>query len=109
MPAKSPWRQYTDYIHHLLRLRLEGAAFPYSTSVFLWGVFVRFGVVGLSGGVFCCDMAVALPAAYRLFDVPLTRSKTRRRRGGDSQQLYLERCLDLCRCELYTSGVGRPG
>jgi dolichol-phosphate mannosyltransferase len=38
--SKVTWKQYVDYLHHLLKLRLS-----------LWpvGRFLRFGVVGLSG------------------------------------------------------------
>lgn len=62
--SKVTWRQYVDYIGHLLRLRL--ARWPISR-------FIRFGVVGFSG-VFV-DMAVF----YLLRDpnglgLPLTRS-----------------------------------
>lgn len=63
--SKVTWKQYIDYIHHLLRLRFS-----------LWPIkrFLRFGVVGLSG-VFV-DMAVL----YLLSDPTtlgwgLTRSK----------------------------------
>ncbi|WP_066383066.1 MULTISPECIES: glycosyltransferase [unclassified Anabaena] len=74
--SKVTWKQYVEYIHHLIRLRLstggmgrfnQGAGFPI-------GRFLRFGLVGLSG-VFV-DMAVL----YLLSDPstlawPLTRSK----------------------------------
>lgn len=63
--SKVTWRQYVDYLHHLVRLRLD-----------LWriGRFLRFGIVGFSG-VFV-DMAVL----YLLSDPTtlgwgLTRSK----------------------------------
>ncbi|QOV24372.1 glycosyltransferase [Anabaenopsis elenkinii] len=74
--SKVTWKQYLDYIHHLIRLRLstvplgglsQGLGFPI-------GRFLRFGLVGLSG-VFV-DMAIL----YLLSDpttlaLPLTRSK----------------------------------
>lgn len=69
--SKVTWRQYTDYIHHLLRLRL-GGRLSHIHQRFPVGRFVRFGVVGLSG-VFV-DMAV-LYLLHTGFDVPLTRSK----------------------------------
>ncbi|MBE9221785.1 glycosyltransferase [Cyanobacterium stanieri LEGE 03274] len=45
--SKVTWKQYRDYIHHLLRLRL--ALWPFNR-------FIRFGIVGFSG-VFV-DMAL---------------------------------------------------
>lgn len=74
--SKVTWKQYLDYLQHLLRLRFssgrmrgirQGIDFP-------WSRFIRFGVVGLSG-VFV-DMAVL----YLLHDSStlgwgLTRSK----------------------------------
>lgn len=74
--SKVTWKQYIDYIHHLVRLRLStGRVGRFSRKVnFPVGRFVRFGLVGLSG-VFV-DMAVL----YLLSDPttlawPLTRSK----------------------------------
>ncbi|MBG1270743.1 glycosyltransferase [Nostoc sp. WHI] len=74
--SKVTWKQYIDYIHHLVRLRLStGRVGRLSRKVnFPVGRFVRFGLVGLSG-VFV-DMAVL----YLLSDPttlawPLTRSK----------------------------------
>ena len=63
--SKVTWKQYRDYLHHLLRLRIS--LWPFSR-------FIRFGIVGLSG-VFV-DMAVL----YLLSDPStlawgLTRSK----------------------------------
>ncbi|MBD2440676.1 glycosyltransferase [Nostoc sp. FACHB-110] len=74
--SKVTWKQYVEYIHHLLRLRLstgilgrvnQNMGFPIRR-------FLRFGLVGLSG-VFV-DMAIL----YLLSDpstlaLPLTRSK----------------------------------
>jgi dolichol-phosphate mannosyltransferase len=70
--SKVTWKQYVDYVHHLILLRrstgkLKKIHFPI-------GRFLRFGLVGLSG-VFV-DMAVL----YLLHDpttlsLPLTRSK----------------------------------
>lgn len=74
--SKVTWKQYLQYLHHLIRLRLstgllgglsQGLDFP-------MGRFLRFGLVGLSG-VFV-DMAIL----YLLSDpttlaLPLTRSK----------------------------------
>jgi dolichol-phosphate mannosyltransferase len=74
--SKVTLKQYVDYIHHLLRLRLStGRLGRFSQLMgFPIGRFLRFGVVGLSG-VFV-DMAVL----YLLSDpttlgLPLTRSK----------------------------------
>ncbi len=74
--SKVTWKQYIDYIHHLVRLRLStGRVGRLSRKVnFPVGRFLRFGAVGFSG-VFV-DMAVL----YLLSDPttlawPLTRSK----------------------------------
>ncbi|MFQ4146495.1 glycosyltransferase [Chlorogloeopsis sp. ULAP02] len=74
--SKVTWKQYLDYIHHLLRLRLSTLQIRRFSinSGFPIGRFIRFGLVGLSG-VFV-DMAVL----YLLSDpttlgLPLTRSK----------------------------------
>ncbi|WP_017316547.1 glycosyltransferase [Mastigocladopsis repens] len=74
--SKVTWKQYLEYIHHLIRLRLStGRLGQFSQRIgFPIGRFVRFGLVGLSG-VFV-DMAVL----YLLSDpttlaLPLTRSK----------------------------------
>ncbi|MDJ0620903.1 MAG: glycosyltransferase [Calothrix sp. MO_192.B10] len=74
--SKVTWKQYVDYIHHLVRLRLStGRLGRFSQLVgFPIGRFLRFGLVGLSG-VFV-DMGVL----YLLSDpttlaLPLTRSK----------------------------------
>lgn len=69
--SKVTWRQYVDYIHHLLLLRSKGRIsrlyqkFPLSR-------FLRFGVVGLSG-VFV-DMGI-LYLLHSTLGIPLTRSK----------------------------------
>ncbi|WP_026732452.1 glycosyltransferase [Fischerella sp. PCC 9605] len=72
--SKVTWKQYLDYIHHLLRLRLSTGYIGRFSQNFPIGRFMRFGLVGLSG-VFV-DMAVL----YLLSDpttlgLPLTRSK----------------------------------
>ncbi|BAY94104.1 MULTISPECIES: glycosyltransferase [unclassified Tolypothrix] len=77
--SKVTWKQYVDYLHHLLKLRLStgnlGKVSKFSQNMgFPIGRFLRFGLVGLSG-VFV-DMAVL----YLLSDpttlaLPLTRSK----------------------------------
>jgi dolichol-phosphate mannosyltransferase len=74
--SKVTWKQYIDYIHHLVRLRLStGRVGRLSRKVnFPIGRFLRFGLVGFSG-VFV-DMGVL----YLLSDPttlawPLTRSK----------------------------------
>lgn len=74
--SKVTWKQYVEYIHHLLRLRLStGILGKVNQQIgFPIGRFLRFGLVGLSG-VFV-DMAIL----YLLSDpttlaLPLTRSK----------------------------------
>lgn len=74
--SKVTWKQYVEYLHHLIRLRLStGHLGQFSQRLgFPFGRFVRFGLVGLSG-VFV-DMAML----YLLSDpttlaLPLTRSK----------------------------------
>ncbi|MGB3136141.1 MAG: GtrA family protein, partial [Nodosilinea sp.] len=69
--SKVTWRQYIDYIHHLLRLRLEGH-FSQIHQRFPMQRFVRFGLVGLSGVVI--DMVV-LYLLHSTLGLPLTRSK----------------------------------
>jgi dolichol-phosphate mannosyltransferase len=56
--SKVTWKQYIDYLHHLVRLRLStGHLGQISQRIgFPLGRFIRFGVVGLSG-VFV-DLAV---------------------------------------------------
>ncbi|MBD2597967.1 glycosyltransferase [Nostoc spongiaeforme FACHB-130] len=71
--SKVTWKQYVEYLHHLLRLRLTTTQVGQKFS-FPIGRFLRFGLVGLSG-VFV-DMAIL----YLLSDpstlaLPLTRSK----------------------------------
>lgn len=74
--SKVTWKQYVEYLHHLVRLRLStGALGRVNKKInFPIGKFLRFGLVGLSG-VFV-DMAIL----YLLSDpttlaLPLTRSK----------------------------------
>jgi dolichol-phosphate mannosyltransferase len=74
--SKVTWKQYVEYIHHLIRLRLSTGIVGRVHEQFNFpiGRFLRFGLVGLSG-VFV-DMAIL----YLLSDsatlaLPLTRSK----------------------------------
>ncbi|MBD1875271.1 glycosyltransferase [Nodosilinea sp. FACHB-131] len=69
--SKVTWRQYIDYIHHLLRLRLGGRLSQLHQH-FPMKRFVRFGVVGLSGVV--VDMVI-LYLLHSTLGLPLTRSK----------------------------------
>ncbi|MBW4483368.1 MAG: glycosyltransferase [Tildeniella torsiva UHER 1998/13D] len=69
--SKVTWRQYIDYIHHLLRLRLGGRLSQLHQR-FPMQRFVRFGVVGLSGVV--VDMVI-LYLMHSTLGLPLTRSK----------------------------------
>jgi dolichol-phosphate mannosyltransferase len=71
--SKVTWKQYIDYLLHLVRLRSRGRVGKLRRQ-FPWQQFIRFGLVGLSG-VFV-DMAVL----YLLSDPStlgwgLTRSK----------------------------------
>ncbi len=68
--SKVTWKQYVEYIHHLLRLRLATgflAKFPI-------GRFLRFGLVGLSG-VFVDMVILYLLSDPTTLALPLTRSK----------------------------------
>ncbi|MBD2256158.1 glycosyltransferase [Pseudanabaena sp. FACHB-2040] len=69
--SKVSWRQYVDYIHHLVRLRLAGRLSRLQEQ-FPLQRFIRFGIVGLSG-VFV-DMAI-LYLLHTTLGLPLTRSK----------------------------------
>ncbi|MCF2147522.1 glycosyltransferase [Desmonostoc muscorum LEGE 12446] len=74
--SKVTWKQYVEYLHHLLRLRFSrGRVGQFSQTVgFPIGRFLRFAVVGLSG-VFV-DMAVLyLLSDQTTLALPLTRSK----------------------------------
>jgi dolichol-phosphate mannosyltransferase len=69
--SKVSWRQYLDYLHHLLRLRV-GGRLSHVPARFPLQRFLRFGLVGLSGvGV---DMAI-LYLLHTTLGLPLTRSK----------------------------------
>jgi dolichol-phosphate mannosyltransferase len=74
--SKVTWRQYIDYIHHLLRLRLGGRLSQMhrrlSLQRFPLQKFWRFGLVGLSGVL--VDMAI-LYLLHSTLGLPLTRSK----------------------------------
>jgi dolichol-phosphate mannosyltransferase len=68
--SKVTWKQYVDYLHHLLRLR-------FSTGLlrgFPFGRFLRFGLVGLSG-VFVDMTVLYLLSDPTTLALPLTRSK----------------------------------
>lgn len=69
--SKVTWRQYLDYVHHLLRLRL-GNRVSQLNRWFPTRRFLRFGLVGLSGVV--VDMAI-LYLLHSTLGLPLTRSK----------------------------------
>ncbi|MEJ1933292.1 glycosyltransferase [Nostoc sp. NIES-2111] len=72
--SKVTWKQYVDYIRHLIRLRVSTGRLRRINESFPLDKFIRFGLVGLSG-VFV-DMALLYllsdPAALGW---PLTRSK----------------------------------
>ncbi|EKU96473.1 putative membrane protein [Leptolyngbya sp. PCC 7375] len=69
--SKVTWRQYVDYLHHLVRLRSRGRVARLRQK-FPLKRFLRFGIVGLSG-VFV-DMAV-LYLLHTTLGLNLTRSK----------------------------------
>jgi dolichol-phosphate mannosyltransferase len=71
--SKVTWKQYWEYLYHLLRLRMSSGRLGRLQQRFQFplGRFLRFGVVGLGG------LAVDMLALYLLFDVlgvGLTRS-----------------------------------
>ncbi len=74
--SKVTWKQYIDYIHHLVRLRLStGRVGRISRKVnFPVGLFLRFGLVGLSG-VFVDMTVLYLLSDPTTLALPLTRSK----------------------------------
>jgi dolichol-phosphate mannosyltransferase len=68
--SKVTWKQYVEYLHHLLRLRLSTSPlkdFPIAR-------FLRFGLVGLSG-VFVDMVMLYLLSDETTLGLPLTRSK----------------------------------
>uniref|UniRef100_A0A832H319 Dolichol-phosphate mannosyltransferase n=1 Tax=Oscillatoriales cyanobacterium SpSt-402 TaxID=2282168 RepID=A0A832H319_9CYAN len=71
--SKVTWKQYTDYLQHLLRLRIASGRLGRLSRNFKFpvGRFLRFGLVGLSGSV--VDMA-ALYFFFEVLNVGLTRS-----------------------------------
>ncbi|MCY7284949.1 MAG: glycosyltransferase [Cyanobacteria bacterium CAN_BIN43] len=71
--SKVTWRQYQEYLHHLLRLRLAtGRVGKIKQRIdFPVGRFIRFGVVGLSG--LAVDMGL-LNLFYGGLGLGLTRS-----------------------------------
>lgn len=69
--SKVTWKQYVDYLHHLLKLRLSRGRIGRLRERFPIGRFIRFGVVGFSG-VFV-DMAV-FHLLRRFIGLGLTRS-----------------------------------
>ncbi len=71
--SKVTWKQYTDYLQHLLRLRIASGRLGRLSRNFKFpvGRFLRFGLVGLSGLV--VDMT-ALYFFFEVLNVGLTRS-----------------------------------
>ncbi len=71
--SKVTWRQYRDYLHHLLRLRLSSGRLNRLAQKmdFPMGRFLRFGFVGLSGVVI--DMGL-LYLFHSVWGFALTRS-----------------------------------
>ncbi|MBF2027250.1 MAG: glycosyltransferase [Oscillatoriales cyanobacterium C42_A2020_001] len=71
--SKVTWKQYSDYLQHLLKLRISSGRLGKLSRKFNFPVarFLRFGLVGLSGLV--VDMA-ALYLFFDVLNVGLTRS-----------------------------------
>ncbi|MGM3305235.1 glycosyltransferase [Anabaena sp. WFMT] len=74
--SKVTWKQYLEYIHHLVRLRVStGRIGKIRRKVnFPLGRFLRFGAVGLSG-VFVDMVMLYLLSDPTTLALPLTRSK----------------------------------
>ncbi len=74
--SKVTWKQYIDYIHHLVRLRLStGRLGKVKQKIgFPIGKFLRFGLVGLTG-VFVDMVILYLLSDPTTLALPLTRSK----------------------------------
>lgn len=74
--SKVTWRQYVDYIHHLILLRLSTGRFKALTQKMGFPIdrFIRFGLVGLSG-VFVDTLVLYLLHDPTTLGLPLTRSK----------------------------------
>lgn len=74
--SKVTSKQYADYLHHLLRLRLsQGRVGRFTRRIgFPIGKFIRFGLVGLSG-VFVDMVLLYLLSDPSTLGWPLTRSK----------------------------------
>lgn len=74
--SKVTWKQYVEYIHHLIRLRLStGGLGQFTQRIgFPIGRFVRFGLVGLSG-VFVDMTVLYLLSDPTTLGLSLTRSK----------------------------------
>jgi len=74
--SKVTWKQYVEYIHHLIRLRLStGRLGKLSRKInFPLGRFLRFGLVGLSG-VFIDMTLLYLLSDPTTLGWPLTLSK----------------------------------
>ncbi len=74
--SKVTWKQYLEYLHHLVRLRLStGKLGRVSQKIgFPVGRFIRFGLVGMTGVVVDMTMLYLLADPTTL-DLPLTHSK----------------------------------
>ncbi|MBD2447263.1 glycosyltransferase [Nostoc sp. FACHB-152] len=74
--SKVTWKQYVEYIHHLIRLRLSTGILGrvHKQINFPIGRFLRFGLVGLSG-VFVDMVILYLLSDPTTLALPLTRSK----------------------------------
>ncbi|NMG19372.1 glycosyltransferase [Brasilonema bromeliae] len=72
--SKVTWKQYVDYIHHLIRLRVSTGRLSKFSRNFPIDRFLRFGLVGLSG-VFVDMTVLYLLSDPTTLGLPLTRSK----------------------------------
>lgn len=74
--SKVTWKQYIEYLHHLLRLRLSQGRIGRFSQRFNFPIkrLISFGLVGLSG-VFVDMVLLYLLSDPSTLNLPLTRSK----------------------------------
>lgn len=72
--SKVTWKQYVEYLRHLLRLRSQRQVAYFNQQIILSNRFIRFCLVGLSG-VFVDMTLLYLLSDPSALSLPLTRSK----------------------------------
>ncbi len=72
--SKVTWKQYVEYLRHLLRLRSQGQVAYFNHQIILSNRLIRFCLVGLSG-VFVDMVLLYLLSDPSALSLPLTRSK----------------------------------